>query len=128
MRLLLDTCSFLWLFTGDSQLSGEASAAIRNASNPVFLSPVSAWEIAVKHATGRLILAEPPLRLVPRMREIHGIEPLLLNESSALEANRLPLLHRDPFDRMLICQAIVHVLTIVTPDPQIQQYSVRTLW
>lgn len=127
MRLLLDTCTFLWLAGGGS-LSTAAASAIRTPSNDVFLSAVSVWEIASKHRAGRLPLPEPPDRLVPAERGVRGIAPLAFDEESALQVLRLPVLHRDPFDRMLISQAIALGLAIVTPDPQIAQYPVRVIW
>jgi PIN domain nuclease of toxin-antitoxin system len=89
---------------------------------------VSVWEIASKHRAGRLPLPEPPDRLVPAERGVRGIAPLAFDEESALQVLRLPVLHRDPFDRMLISQAIALGLAIVTPDPQIAQYPVRVIW
>jgi PIN domain nuclease of toxin-antitoxin system len=77
---------------------------------------------------GRLPLPEPPERFVPRERERHVIESLALDEESTLRLPRLPELHRDPFDRMLVCQAITHGLVLATPDPAIARYPVRTLW
>jgi PIN domain nuclease of toxin-antitoxin system len=94
----------------------------------VFLSPVSGWEIAVKHALGRLQLPAPPHTYVPRLRDQHGIFPLPLEEEAALHVGKLPDLHRDPFDRMLVCQAIVHGLVVLSPDEEITQYAVRSLW
>lgn len=128
MRILLDTCTFLWIVSGDLQLSERAAALVREPTNEVYLSVASAWEIAVKHRLGRLSLPEPPERFVPVERAYHGIEPLPLDEESVLYAHRLPLLHRDPFDRILICQSIAHGLTIVTPDPLITQYPARCTW
>ena len=127
MRLLLDTCTFLWL-AGGSSLSDEAAAAIRDPSNDVFLSAVSVWEIATKHRAGRLPLPEPPERLIPTERRLRGVAALAFDEASALQVMRLPLLHRDPFDRMLISQTIALGLAIVTPDPLISQYPVRVIW
>jgi len=127
MKLLLDTCTFLWLAGGES-LSPAAADVIREPSNDVLLSTVSAWEIAVKHANGRLSLPEPPERLIPTERRLRGIAPLLLDEDASFHLARLPRLHRDPFDRMLICQSIAHGLAIVTPDPLITQYPVRVIW
>jgi len=101
---------------------------IADPSNDVYLSSVSAWEITVKHALGRLPLPEPPERYVPSQRIARGIEPLALDEEAALHLSRLPPLHRDPFDRMLVCQALIGALTIVTPDADIARYPVRTLW
>lgn len=127
MRLLLDTCSFLWL-AGGSSLSETAATAIRDPSNDVLLSAVSVWEIATKHGAGRLPLPEPPERLVPTERRLRGVLSLAFDEESALQVTRLPPLHRDPFDRMLISQAVALGLAIVTPDPLIAQYPVRVIW
>jgi PIN domain nuclease of toxin-antitoxin system len=127
VKLLLDTCTFLWLAGGQS-LSAVAANAIREPSNEILLSAVSAWEIAVKHASRRLSLPEPPERLIPTERRLRGIATLLLDEDASFHLARLPRLHRDPFDRMLICQAIAHGLAIITPDPLITQYPVRVIW
>ena len=127
MKLLLDTCTFLWLAGGGS-LSERSADAIRDPSNDVFLSPVSTWEIVTKYRTGRLPLPEPPDRLIPAERRLRGVASLALDEESALQLMRLPPLHRDPFDRMLICQAIAGGLALVTPDPLISQYPVRVIW
>lgn len=128
MRLLLDTSTFLWAVIDAAELSGRARELFLDGDNEVYLSSVSAWEMAVKHALGRLPLPESPDRFVSRQRELHGIEALPLDEEAALHLVRLPLLHKDPFDRMLVCQAIVHGLAILTPDSLINQYPVRTLW
>ena len=128
VRLLLDTCTFLWVASGAPDLSVRARDLFTDPDNEVFLSAVSAWEIALKHAAGRLPLPEPPDRFVPAERRRHGIDSLDLDEESALHLARLPPLHRDPFDRMLVCQAIVHSLVILGPDPLIAQYPIRTTW
>ena len=128
MRLLLDTCTFLWIASGASDLSSRARTLFEDPDNDVYLSAVSAWEIALKHAAGRLPLPQAPERFVPEQRRRHGIDPLELDEESALHLARLPLLHRDPFDRMLVCQAIVHGLVILGPDPLITQYPIRATW
>ncbi|MCX6546350.1 MAG: type II toxin-antitoxin system VapC family toxin [Acidobacteria bacterium] len=128
MKLLLDTCAFLWIAGDASSLSKRARELFRAADNEVYLSAASAWEIAVKHALGRLPLPAPPERFVREMREAHGIAALPIDEASALHVSHLPDLHRDPFDRMLVSQAIVHGLTILTPDPIIIDYPARTIW
>ena len=128
MKLLLDTCTFLWIVADAHALSRRARELFRAADTDVYLSAASAWEIAVKHGLGRLPLPSPPDRFVREMREAHAIAPLPIDEESALHVTRLPGLHRDPFDRMLVSQAIVHGLTILTPDPLIAQYPGRTTW
>lgn len=128
MRLLLDTCAFLWITEDSPALSAAARAAFADPGNDVFLSAVSAWEIAVKHALGKLPLPEAPQAFVPRQREFHRIAPLPLSEEAALQLSRLPEPHRDPFDRLLICQAIAEGLVILTPDADIQRYPIRHLW
>jgi PIN domain nuclease of toxin-antitoxin system len=127
VRLLLDTCTFLWL-AGGGPLSPAAAAAIRDPSNDVLLSATSVWEIVTKHQLGELPLPEPPDRLVETECRLRGIDRFAFDQESALHGLRLPALHRDPFDRMLIAQAIAHSLTIVTPDPLITQYPIRVLW
>jgi PIN domain nuclease of toxin-antitoxin system len=89
---------------------------------------VSAWEIAIKSALGRLHLPEPADAFVPKLRERHQIRPLPLDEASTLHLLRLPSLHRDPFDRMLVCQAIVQGMILLTPDTAITQYPANTRW
>lgn len=128
MKLLVDTCTFLWIIADSPALSRRARELFQAPDHEVFLSAASAWEIAVKHGIGRLSLPEPPERFVPDMRERHGIAALAIDEESALHVSRLPDIHRDPFDRMIVSQAIVHGLTILTPDPLVTQYPGRTLW
>jgi len=128
MRLLLDTCTFLWVLGGTADVRGRVADAFRAADNEVYLSAASVWEIAIKHASGRLVLPHPPDQLIPAERDARAILPLPIDEESALHISRLPDLHRDPFDRMLVAQAIVHGLTIVTPDPLVLQYPARTMW
>jgi len=128
MRLLLDTCTFLWILSEPSRVPGPVLEAFRSPGNEVFLSAASAWEITVKHSLGKLPLPADPVRFVPAQREAHGIRALDITEEAALHQSRLPLLHRDPFDRLLVSQSIVQELTILTPDPLIAQYGCRTLW
>ena len=127
MKLLLDTCTFLWL-AGGGRLSPAAASAIATPANEVFLSAASVWEIVTKHKLGRLPLPESPDRLIPTERTLRGLAALPFDEEAAFQGLRLPWLHRDPFDRILIAQAIAHGLVIVTPDPLITQYPVRVVW
>ncbi len=128
MRLLLDTCTFLWIASGSTQLSRRAAQLFSDPANEVFLSAVSAWEIAVKYSLGRLRLPGPPAEYIPSLRERHGIVALPVKEEEALYLPRIPSLHRDPFDRMLVCQAVVNGMALLTPDPLIVQYPVRAIW
>jgi PIN domain nuclease of toxin-antitoxin system len=128
MKLLLDTCTFLWIVAGAPEISDRARIAFTAPDNEVYLSAVSAWEIAVKHGLGRLPLPAPPSDFVPEMRQRHQIASLALCEDATLLLGKLPAIHRDPFDRMLICQATVDGLVLLTPDQQIASYPVRTLW
>jgi PIN domain nuclease of toxin-antitoxin system len=128
VKLLLDTCTFLWIIADAPQLSRRARELFQAPDNEVYLSAGSAWEIAIKHALGRLPLPDAPERFLPEMREAHGIDSLPIDEESALHISRLPALHRDPFDRLLVSQAIVHGLSILTPDPLVTQYPARTIW
>jgi PIN domain nuclease of toxin-antitoxin system len=128
LKILLDTCTFLWVAIDAPELSPAARAAFRDPGNEVHLSAVSAWEIAVKHRLGRLPLPQTPARFVSERRLRYRLVALPLDEESALHAALLPDLHRDPFDRALVCQAIVHGMLLLTPDPLVAQYAVRTLW
>ncbi|MDE2669444.1 MAG: type II toxin-antitoxin system VapC family toxin [Chloroflexota bacterium] len=128
MRLLLDTSTFLWLIAGDPRLSAAAGEAIAEPSNDVFLSAASAWEIAIKHGLGRLPLQATPEELVPQQRRLHRVDALPIQEEATLQVGKLPDLHRDPFDRLIVAQAIVGGLTVVTPDRLIKGYPVPTLW
>lgn len=128
MRILLDTGTFLWAVTDAPDLSDNARELIADPGNEVYLSAVSAWKIPVKNALGKLPLPDLPAIYTPAQRKRHGIETLHLDEEAALHLNRLPVLHKDPFDRMLVCQAITQGLVILTPDRLIAQYPVRTIW
>ena len=128
MKLLLDTCTFLWVLGGTADVRGRVAEAFRASDNEVYLSAASVWEIVIKHAAGRLVLPRPPDRLIPAQRDARAILPLPIDEESALHVARLPDLHRDPFDRILVAQAIIHGLTILTPDPLVTQYPARTMW
>lgn len=128
MKCLLDTCTFLWIIAGSNELSPTAKEIFTNPAHEVWLSAVSVWELSVKHALGRLPLPSPIERFVVDQRERHGIAALALDERAVLHLHKLPALHRDPFDRMLVCQAIEHDCVLLTPDPLIRQYPVRAQW
>ena len=128
MKILLDTCAFLWIASDSPRLSRSAAAIFLDPNNERYLSAASAWEIGIKHTARRLPLPQRPDVFVPTIRQASGIEPLSVDEESSLLAGRLPALHSDPFDRMLIAQAIVNGMAILTPDPEIERYAVRVVW
>ncbi len=128
MSFLLDTCTFLWYISADARLPPGLRDSIRSPDRDVWFSVVSFWEILVKHELGKLPLPESPATYIPKQRERHGFHSLPLDEAMVGLLAKLPALHRDPFDRMLVCQAIEHGLAILTPDSVIHAYPVKTLW
>ena len=127
MNILLDTQIFLWYITKDRRLPASMLHSIRHTENEVYLSVVSIWEVIVKHQIGKLPLPQPPDVYLPEQRRRHQIRNLDLDEASILQLIKLPAVHRDPFDRMLICQAIQHGMVLATVDAQVAKYSVRLL-
>jgi PIN domain nuclease of toxin-antitoxin system len=127
MKYLLDTHIFLWFISGDKQLPGEYRDIIRNPANEVFLSAVSLWEAIVKYQLGKLPLPQPPENYLPVQRERHQISSLGLDEASVAQLVNLPSIHRDPFDRMLVCQALAHELTLISVDEAIANYPVSMI-
>jgi PIN domain nuclease of toxin-antitoxin system len=128
VKFLLDTVTFLLAIEDEARVSDEARKYIEDPDEDVYLSSVSAWEIAIKHSLGKLDLPMPPDRLVPMARERLGARELPLREASVLRVTRLPAIHADPFDRVLVAQAISVGMTILTPDEAIRQYPVPTIW
>ncbi len=122
MRLLLDTHIFLWYIAGDTQLADAWRQMIGDPRNRVFLSVVSMWEAIIKFQTGRLPLPEAPETYIPRLRAQHRILVLPVDEASVAQVALLPPIHRDPFDRLLIGQAIQNGLILVTSDAAIRSY------
>lgn len=121
MNLLLDTHVFLWAVGNDSQLSPQARAAIIDGHNTVFVSAVTAWEIAIKKSIGKLKL--PAGDYLEELR-LHRFTPLAITTEHALATELLPPHHRDPFDRMLIAQAQIEQLTLITRDQKLKAYDI----
>jgi PIN domain nuclease of toxin-antitoxin system len=127
MRLLLDTHVFLWYITGDSRPPAPFLAAIREPSNDVYLSVASIWETVIKHGLGKLPLPAPPAEFLPAQREAHNIASLAIDEGAMTHLAALPPLHRDPFVRLLIAQALQHGPTIANVDTEVLAYPVPQL-
>jgi PIN domain nuclease of toxin-antitoxin system len=126
--LLLDTHTWLWWTTGDSQLSTTAINAIADPANRVFFSVVSSWEIAIKFGLGKITLAESPATLIPRLLSSQAITVTDVKLAHTMGVVTLPPHHLDPFDRLLIAQANYEDTTIVTRESAFSAYAVRTLW
>lgn len=127
MKFLLDTHIFLWYITGNAQLPMRWREMLMNPANEVYLSVVSIWEACVKYKLGKLPLPQPPEVYLSEARQRHLVATLPLFESAVKLIGRLPEFHRDPFDRMLICQAMDLDLTFMTVDEKLFLYPVKTI-
>jgi PIN domain nuclease of toxin-antitoxin system len=128
VRLLLDTHAFIWWANNDPQLSTPARIAVGDRANEIFLSSVSTWEMAIKVAIGKLTLsATVPVVVASQVSQYQFI-PLPINYEHTYQVETMPLHHTDPFDRLLIAQALVENLLIVTCDSKFGPYGVSTLW
>jgi PIN domain nuclease of toxin-antitoxin system len=127
MRLLIDTHVLLWWANGDPRLSVTAAAALADPSNELLFSGVSAMEIATKVAIGKLSLPQPPSAIVGRAMSMLRANELPLTIRHGLAVSNLPLHHKDPFDRMLVAQAVVEGLVLLTQDAAVRAYAVPTL-
>jgi PIN domain nuclease of toxin-antitoxin system len=128
MRLLLDTHTFLWFISGDAQLSTKARDLITDPENEILLSVASLWEIVIKTGLGKLRLAGSFEDIIPQQIELNEIELLGIELGHLRELTRLPQHHRDPFDRLIIAQAIAEEALLVGKDGVFNEYPVRVLW
>lgn len=128
MRLLLDTHAFLWWLAGSDRLSPAARRAIGNAANEKLISAASAWEIATKHRLGKLPSASALANDIAVGISGEGFEELPITVDDAVRAGNLPEFHRDPFDRMLIAQALARNLVLVSIESLFDGYGIRRLW
>ncbi len=128
MSLLLDTCTFLWLTAEPKRLSRRAREAIDRTATRLYLSDVSVFEVCTKWRSGKLELPTTPRRWFGEQTRMWQTERLSLDVEHYYRESELPALHRDPFDRLLVAQAIERDLSIVTPDPAIRAYPVAVVW
>ena len=128
MKILLDTHAFLWLVSDDSRLSHKAKAVFLDNNHDLFLSAVSGFEIAVKHGLGKLKLFEPPMDFVRRRIENNNLIELPITMEHATNLQDLPLIHRDPFDRLLISQSMVESIPLLSADKQMNAYPIDCIW
>lgn len=125
MRFLVDTHCWLWLQTSPDRLAPELVSQLEDPDNELLLSAASSWEIAIKYALGKLPLPEPPVRYVPRRMTASGSRGLAIEHAHSLRVAELPMHHRDPFDRLLVAQAQIEKLTLLTVDRQFEKYDVE---
>ena len=128
MALLLDTHAFLWWVDDAPRLPEAARAAIGEVDQACFVSLASCWEIAIKVSLGKLTIASSLERFVAEQMAVNGFQPLAITLAHMARVAALPFHHRDPFDRLLVAQAIDEDLTIVSADPVFEQYGVRRVW
>ena len=128
MRALLDTHAFLWWITDNPQLSSRVREIISDGNNELFLSAASGWEIAIKAQLGRLNLPDNLEHFISEQLTINAIYGLPIQMSHALHVSVLPNHHHDPFDRILVAQAQLENLAILTADPRIARYPVKVIW
>jgi PIN domain nuclease of toxin-antitoxin system len=124
VKFLVDTHCWLWLQASPSRLSGEILTLLADPANDLLLSAASSWEIAIKYTLGKLPLPLPPAQYVPERMAASGTQALAVEHSHALQVTALPAHHRDPFDRLLIAQAQLERLVLVTVDRQLELYDV----
>ena len=128
MRCLLDTHTFLWMIANHPQLSNTVKQILVDPSHDLYFSSVSAWEIAIKYRLGKLQLAQPPGQFIPDQVQLNRLTVLPVQMEHGLQVALLPDLHNDPFDRLLIAQAMLENLVLLSIDPVLKGYPVTILW
>lgn len=128
MHYLIDTHVLIWWITADSRLSDRAKSLIRSHRNEIYWSVASSWEISIKYSLGKLRFEEPPETLLPMELDRNRIETLPILNEHAFKAGQLPLYHKDPFDRMLIAQASVESMGLISDDLNFRSYEVDVFW
>lgn len=128
MRALLDTHTFLWFVTGDRALSPAAESVVRPGAHELLLSIASVWEISIKAGLGRLDFALPVEEFVPEQLQLNRVSLLPVALEHATQVAALPQHHRDPFDRMLVVQARMEAVPIISADPVLDRYGIHRLW
>ena len=128
MRLLLDTHACLWFVGGDERLSTRARQLIEDTGNQPLLSVASLWEMAIKISLGKLTLDPPFATFIPQHLRLNGIQLLNIEFRHTVRVAELPFHHRDPFDRLLVAQALTEDLPLLSGDPNFDAYGVARWW
>ena len=124
----MDTQIFLWALTAPTRLGQNAQSLLKSKNNQLYLSAASSWEISIKAGLGKLPLPEPPKTYIPSRMANLNILPLDIKHHHTFGVYNLPLLHRDPFDRILIAQALAEDLRLMSSDSQFKRYKVDLIW
>jgi PIN domain nuclease of toxin-antitoxin system len=128
MNLLLDTCILIWLAERVEELSERARNAIKDRNNNLYYRAASVFELGIANSFKPMSKKIPIDRLINRVGALYELKPLHFTVGAAHNLQNLPSIHKDPFDRMLICQALTHKFTLLTPDEQIHRYPVKYVW
>ena len=128
MRVLLDTHSFLWSITGDDRLSKTAKKTFLNPDNNLYFSAASFWEICIKLSLGKLSLKRGWFKTIQEEMRINAVQWLPVEMQHCVELTKLPFHHRDPFDRMLIAQAMAEYLQLLSRDGRLSAYEIERIW
>ena len=128
MKVLLDTCAFLWLVTDDPKLSPLAKEIFLDSGNELLLSAVTGFEITIKYSLGKLHLTEPPKEFISNRIKANDLAELPISVHHTYVLQDLPLHHKDPFDRLLVAQALANQIPLLSPDEQFSAYDIKRLW
>jgi PIN domain nuclease of toxin-antitoxin system len=128
MKILLDTHAFLWLITGDDRVSADAEKAFLNSENRLFFSAESFWEICIKKSLGKISLKSGWAQTIQHEMKANSVQWLPIETAHCLEVIGLPFHHRDPFDRMLIAQALAEDMHVMSRDRRFSDYPVKRIW
>jgi PIN domain nuclease of toxin-antitoxin system len=128
MKYLLDTSVWLWSLTASQKINPRGRRLLASGKAELYLSAASSWEISIKSALGKLPLPEPPAQYVPKRMAAQGIRPLPITHTHALAVSDLPVHHSDPFDRLLIAQAQLEGMVLLTADSAFKPYGVEIVW
>lgn len=128
MKYLLDTHTFLWWMSAPNKLSDKVLSLLNNQENEIYLSPASTWEIVIKCQVQKLTLPMQPEKYIPSRLSLYNILELPITHLHTLEMKKLPLIHKDPFDRLLISQSKIEKMPLMTKDTKIKQYKGKFIW
>ena len=128
MKFLLDTCTFVWLVAEPKRISGRVAEALDARDASMTLSDVTVWEIGLKWRAGKIKLPQPPRNWIAEQARVWNLSSLAIKRRHLFRETELPGYHRDPFDRLLVAQALEEEMIIATPDPAIRQYPVPVVW